>query len=300
MYGFSSGPIVVHVDGSAESLHAVRWAAIEAVNRHREIRLVHVAEEIGVSYPWPSPTVEQIEAVRYERGMRLLHRVRDVVRDVAPELVPTLVESREGLSSSLRTESEAASLLVLGAPNVGRWERVCASEASLAVAAHARCPVALIRSHVAADEPPTEGPIVVGVDSSPASEEAVALAFEEASLRRTGVIALHCWNDSFLGMVFDEMRWSLDLDAIEKSEQELAEERLAVWRAEYRDVPVECRVERGKPAERLLDIADDAQLMVVGSSSHGGFIGTLLGSTSQAVMSYAMCPVLIARRPDEV
>ncbi|WP_353051061.1 universal stress protein [Amycolatopsis sp. NBRC 101858] len=51
----------------------------------------------------------------------------------------------------------------------------------------------------------------------------------------------------------------------------------------------------GRPAERLLDFADRAQLLVAGSRGRGGFSGLALGSTSRALMSYALCPVLVAR-----
>jgi len=55
---------------------------------------------------------------------------------------------------------------------------------------------------------------------------------------------------------------------------------------------------RGHPAQRLLDLADHAQLIVVGSRGFGSVTGTLLGSTSRAVMTYALCPVLVARTGD--
>ena len=295
MSGNSAGPIVVGVDGSDAALHAARWAAAEAAQRHRELRLVHAIDDVALSYPRPLPTTEDLHGVLRMRGRRLLRAARDAVHEVAPGLTPHVELSRTGAAATLLEESETASLLVLGTPGLRPLGRVFVGSVSIAVAAHAQCPVALIRGHVAEDAPPTEGPIVVGIDAAPSSEDAIALAFEEASWRQAPLIAVHCWNDAFLAAVFEEMRWTLDRPAIEECERELLAQRLAGWREKYPDVTVERRVVRGRPAEALLDVADRAQLIVVGSRGLGGFTGMLLGSTSQAVMSYALCPVLVAR-----
>jgi len=58
---------------------------------------------------------------------------------------------------------------------------------------------------------------------------------------------------------------------------------------------VTTRVVHGHPAQVLLDAADGAALLVVGSRGHGGFAGTLLGSVSQHCVYHARCPVLVAR-----
>ena len=57
------------------------------------------------------------------------------------------------------------------------------------------------------------------------------------------------------------------------------------------------RVVRGHPAQVLLDAAEDAALLVVGSRGRGGFTGMLLGSVSQHVIARAACPVVVVRTP---
>jgi len=71
--------------------------------------------------------------------------------------------------------------------------------------------------------------------------------------------------------------------------------RLAAWQERYQDIHVERLVQRGRPAQALLDLGDRAQLLVVGSRGRGGLAVLALGSTSQAMMSYALCPVVGAR-----
>jgi len=290
-----AGPIVVGVDGSDAALHAVRWAAAEARQRRRGLRLVHAINDVSLSYPRALPTRQDLRGVLRMRGQRLLRAARDVAREVAPEIDLHLELSYDGPTPVLLAESASASLLVLGTKGLRPVGRILTGSVSVALAARAECPVALVRGHVAEEAPPTEGPVVVGVDGSPASEEAIGIAFEEASWRKTPLVALHSWDDAFLAGVFEETRWTLDKPAVEEHERELLAQRIAGWQEKYPDVRVDRVVVRGHPAERLLDVADGAQLIVVGSRGRGGLVGMVLGSTSQSVMSYALCPVIVAR-----
>lgn len=62
---------------------------------------------------------------------------------------------------------------------------------------------------------------------------------------------------------------------------------------DFPEVPVERIVTMEPPAEQILEAAADAQLIVLGSRGRGGFRSLLLGSTSQAVLHVAQCPVMI-------
>jgi nucleotide-binding universal stress UspA family protein len=51
----------------------------------------------------------------------------------------------------------------------------------------------------------------------------------------------------------------------------------------------------GNAAQALIDAAAGAELLVVGSRGHGGFVEALLGSVGQHCVQHASCPVLVIR-----
>jgi nucleotide-binding universal stress UspA family protein len=290
-----AGPIVVGVDGSSSAVNAVRWAAAEAAQRNRTLRLVHALDDLSLRYPAPMLAGDGMTELFTSRGHKLLAEASDAAREVGPGVTVELKLSQRRPAEALRAESESAALLVLGTTGIRPLGRALVGSVSIALAAHATCPVVLVRPHVAEERPPEDGPVVVGVDESPSSEAAIELAFDEAAWRRVPLIALHVWDDAFLAAVFEETRWDMRRPEMEQREREVLAERLAGWQEKYPDVVVRRMVTRGRASDELLGFADRAQLMVVGSRGRGGLAGMLLGSTSQALMSYALCPVVVAR-----
>jgi nucleotide-binding universal stress UspA family protein len=62
---------------------------------------------------------------------------------------------------------------------------------------------------------------------------------------------------------------------------------------EHRPPGLQITVREGNPAQILLEVSNDASMLVVGSRGHGGFAGLLLGSVSTACVAHATCPVLV-------
>jgi nucleotide-binding universal stress UspA family protein len=155
---------------------------------------------------------------------------------------------------------------------------------------HAHCRVAVIGDAVPVGPKDLRGPVVVGIDGSPASELATAIAFDEASRRRVDLVAMHAWRDPDLSKGMD-MDWS----ALQSIAIKNLTERLAGWRERYPDVTVHPHVVWDNPAHHLLGEAKSAQLLVVGSHGRGGFAGMVLGSVSTAVAQAARIPVIVAR-----
>jgi nucleotide-binding universal stress UspA family protein len=81
----------------------------------------------------------------------------------------------------------------------------------------------------------------------------------------------------------------------ERAAKDTVEKALRVLRTEFHDVAVEPAVVHGSPASVLIDASRDADLLVVGTSGHGGFSGMLLGSVSQHCLHHAACPVAVIR-----
>jgi nucleotide-binding universal stress UspA family protein len=135
-------------------------------------------------------------------------------------------------------------------------------------------------------------------------EEKVTTAFEEAALRGADLVAVHSWLEFVSDTEYATARQLLvGWDAAETREREILAERLAGWPdgrmagwpEKYPDVTVRRVVAGGKPAALLLKEAGDAQLLVVGSRGRDGFAGMPLGSTSQALIHHAPCPLLVIR-----
>ncbi|MFE0020821.1 universal stress protein [Amycolatopsis sp. NPDC059021] len=295
MAGNIREPVVVGVDGSASALRAVRWAAAEAHRRYAALRLVHVVDEAPLAAVRFVPRYDEIVRIAGMRGRRMLAQAGELARQAEPTVAQSEQLLRGTVTGRLRAESEAAGLLVLGTETIGTLGRLAAGSVTVDLAAHASCPVVLVRPHVAEEEPPESGPVVVGVAGTPASEAALAFAFEEAASRKTGLVVVHSWDDRLLASLFEESHERLDHAAVDEHERDLLGGRLADWTGKYPDVAVERVVVRGRPASRLLDFADRAQLLVVGSRGWSGFTGLLFGSTSQDVLSRALCPVAVVR-----
>jgi nucleotide-binding universal stress UspA family protein len=145
------------------------------------------------------------------------------------------------------------------------------------------------------------GRILVGVDGSAGSAAALAWAIQEARLRGGAVHAVMAWQRpqsigaaNVWGMGMDP---SLSNDSLLSSATADEAARLGAQAAQGQDVAVTSAAVEGHPAAVLLDSAADADLLVVGSRGHGGFVGSLLGSVSQHVVTHAPCPVVVVPDP---
>ncbi|NKY52158.1 universal stress protein [Nocardia vermiculata] len=281
-------PIVVAADGSEISYQAVVWAAVDAVLHGRRLEIVVGAvlptgfgSEIWAgSADWAREDGERILA-EAARVARLVNGPLEVKAElVFDPIIPTLVE-----------RSEHAHRLVVGSRGRGAVKRALLGSVSTAVVHRAQCPVAVIPGNSATDVVTAAQPVVVGVDGTENSVPAIGVAFDEASRRRVPLIAVHTWSDVSLPEVA-VAGW----DSMRESERATLSESLAGWREQYPDVDVRPVVWADRPARALTAESEHAQLVVIGSHGRGGFTGMLLGSTGQALLQSAECPVLVVRR----
>ncbi|SDM42856.1 universal stress protein [Allokutzneria albata] len=287
-------PIIVGVDGSTSAHHAVLWAAREAASRKAPLHLVHACLEISTYTPTPLPRSFS-EALR-EQGSDYLVAAAERAREIAPgiEVATQLVVGTA--AETLTTLSEQAQLVVLGSRGLGGFTALVVGSVALALAAHARCPVVVVRGATGNCEPSREGCVVAGVDASPASDAVLEFAFDQASRGGAELVVVHTWNDHVA-----ESAWAmapyvaLDWEAIEAEAYLLLAERLAGWQEKYPDVVVRRVVTKESATRALMREAAAARLLVVGSRGRGGLCGMLLGSTSQALLHHAPCPVAVVR-----
>jgi nucleotide-binding universal stress UspA family protein len=278
--------VVVAADGSPASLAAVGWAAREAALHRAPLRLVHVISP-QVMMAWSEPlTLPGFSEWQTTRGREILQNAEQVARnegaaDVEAEMLTGPV------ISTLIDLTKDAQMFVVGCRGLGALGRTLLGSVSSALVHHSHCPVTVIHGK----EDRADAPVVVGVDGSPVSDRAVAIAFDEASRRGVGLIAVHAWSDA--GVVDFP---GFDFTPLHQAECEVLAERLAGCQEQYPDVQVERVVAFDRPAPQLLMQGERAQLVVVGSHGRGGFAGMLLGSVSSAVVHGAKVPVLVARQ----
>ncbi|MFY9337285.1 MAG: universal stress protein [Mycobacterium sp.] len=288
----STEPVIVGVDGSSVSRVAVDWAARDAALRGTTLRLVHILTPPAVmafpEVPMPPGYLQWQE----EEGRALLDTALKTVEEAAGDSrIEVTTEMVAGPAVPVLADLSAdAQMMVVGCRGRGAFARGLLGSISTGLVHHAKCPVAIIHDEDPLMPHPAQAPVVVGVDGSPSSDRAVAIAFEQASFRGVDLVAVHAWSDSGV-FEFPGVDWS-QLQALGET---TLSERLAGWQERYPDVLVRRVVVADRPAHQLLEQAESAQLLVVGSRGRGGFAGMLLGSVSTAVIHGAKMPVIVSR-----
>jgi nucleotide-binding universal stress UspA family protein len=284
-------PVVAGTDGSVESLRAVDWAAREAVLRGLPLRIVS-----AVALP-PRMTERLREAVsgldtvsdtlRKERD-RALAAAAERVRAAAPELLIDVDELTGAPAQALAEAGSGAAMLVVGARGIGAFTALILGSVSQYVSTHATCPVVVVREETTA----AHRQVGVGIGDPARSAAALAFAFEEASLRKASLIAVHAWDtpsDQLGGAL-----WALATPgrpALEEQAARQLESVLADWQDKYPDVQVTHDFVRAHPGRALVGLSARADLVVLGRhTTHGARPGP--GAVRHAVLNHAHGPVV--------
>ena len=287
-------PVVVGVDGSPSALHAVRWAAREASLRGAPLRLVHIGHIEPVRHPRQISPPPEYQAAILEQGEHFLAEAAEAARTTVPDLAVTTDVHTGKVVDAMVNESKHAALMVLGSRGLGGVGSLLLGSVAVALSAHGHCPIVVTHSPARDAVLVADGPVVVGVDSSELSDEAVTFAFEAAAAREAPLLAVHTYDVEVAGSWTAQLE-SIDWDQLQAQEEKHFEERIAPWREKYPHVETRTLVVRDRPAHALLEHTTGAQLVVVGSRGRGAFTGLGLGSVSQTVLHHADCPVAVAR-----
>lgn len=136
-------------------------------------------------------------------------------------------------------------------------------------------------------------PIIVGVDGSAASVEALVQASTIAAAFDAPLEAITTWNNLVMLAQFES---SPDRSPEEEAQRLLDD---AVREAFQGNTPHRFRAVTipGPPTEVLLEQSDRAAMLVVGGRGRGAFKNMMLGSVSAACTAHAHCPVLVVHAP---
>jgi nucleotide-binding universal stress UspA family protein len=136
------------------------------------------------------------------------------------------------------------------------------------------------------------GRIVVGLDGSPPSLEALEWAARQADLTGATLEIILTWEwPSSMGWAVP-LPDDFDPEADVRKTLDTAVESI---RPAHPGVTIDSRIVNGHPAQLLVDASKGADLLVVGSRGHGQFVGMLIGSVSEYSAKNAHCPVLVHR-----
>ena len=150
------------------------------------------------------------------------------------------------------------------------------------------------------------GAVVVGVDGSTSALQAIDWAARQAEREHRPLVLLHAFRaldtQANLWLVRAGADVGQVLGQVEGEARALVEQVASLVRESHPDLEVTTLLSVADPRQALLDVADRASLIVLGSRGRGPVRTLLLGSTSVAVASHATCPVVVVRphHPGEV
>ncbi|RRO20718.1 universal stress protein [Saccharopolyspora rhizosphaerae] len=283
--------VVAGFDGTEASRTAVDWAAREASSRGVPLLLVHVlARPFQHSLPMRIPDQEEVMDKLRNAVLRELDSLEQACREIDPDLDIRKTMPIGDAAENLIELAAEAQLVVLGGPLVGSHTDRLGVTAAEVIARRAHAPIVVVRGEIT-----TAGgaPVVVGVDGSEVSDQAIGYAFETASRLGRPLVGVHSWGESSFNP-FDIIEdWDTDRSEFRDRASEVLAESMAPWDERYPDVPVRRVVGGDPPAQLLLGEAKGANLLVVGSHGRGAVRRAFLGSVSHAVLNQASCPVAV-------
>jgi nucleotide-binding universal stress UspA family protein len=283
-------PIVAGTDGSEESLRAVDWAAREATLRGAPLRIVSAATLLPRMVPRAgSAEYDDVTDVLVKDRDRALAAAAERATKMAPGLLID-TDQLTGAPAEAVTESGAGALmLVVGSRGRGAFTAMLLGSVSRYVATHASCPVVVVRDATTA----TQRQVGIGLGDLDQCSDSLTFAFEEASLRKASLLAIHAWRapQTDISRAGDEFT-AADSHSFEAEAARQLEGLLNDWREKYPDVSVSHDVAHGHPGRALVGLSARADLVVIGKHAHPtGRQGP--GSVRHALLNHAHGPIAI-------
>jgi nucleotide-binding universal stress UspA family protein len=277
--------IIVGVDGSPNSLAALRWAEREAALHHAHLVAVFAWGSVPPGHAGDGHTFDTCHG-----------------RDQADEFLAQAIESTLGSdadvehravcdppSRALLDASADADMLVVGARGHGGFRDLLLGSVSGTCLHFTSAPLAIVRWEPAGGAGRALGRIVVGADGAPSGQRALDWAVAEADRRGAELDVVRAW-DFVYSALGPSAAYPIEYNALEGEARELLDKLMAdrgvIGRATGRTV-------RGPAASVLLAAADGAELVVLGTRGHGGLAGLLLGSVTHHLAHHAPCAIVV-------
>lgn len=283
-------PVLVCVDGSPGALDATRWAATYACRVNAPLRLVHTV-----------PDGDWYGSARFVDGGLLEDELRRVGHDRLAAATATALTQAPGIDvDNVSADGEVtdvvastrARLVVLGSPRSTLVHDIVSGSITAQVLDRSAAPVLIWRG----DPGPSTMtlPVVVGVDGSAESDDAVRTAFAMAQLFETDVVAARFWGlaSVAVGLGADTGEWR----RVHAARRAWLISHVEHLRTDtYRAVAVNHVSTDAAPGRGLRALSRSAALVVVGAGGEGR-LGGVLGSVSRSMVRHAECAVLVVHR----
>jgi nucleotide-binding universal stress UspA family protein len=293
------GRVVVGVDGSANSVAALRWAVAEAELRRDRVTAVFAWGYIPPGHAGDGRTLDA-EYGAAEADSTLAAAIEGAVAPGVAGSVERRVMS-ELAPEALLAAAAGSDLLAIGARGVGGFRGLLLGSVSQACLHHTTVPLAIIRSAEPAGgateadrafRDAAGGRIVVGVDGSDSARRALRWALEEARLRVASLDVVHAWRGPYVApSPFAGV--PLDIEIVEKNARSVLDRAVDGEDTRRQPAAVERILVQGGAAHVVLDTARGADLVVLGTRGLGGFTGLLLGSVTHHVAHHIRCPMVV-------
>jgi nucleotide-binding universal stress UspA family protein len=281
-------PIVVGTDGSKEAQRAVEWAAREAVLRGAPLRIVSAAEllprMIGSHGTSQYDTVSDL--LREDRDRALASAAEEAGQAASGLLIDT-DRLTGGPAEAVTEAGNGALMLVVGSRGRGAFTALLLGSVSRYAAIHAACPVVVVREETTA----AAKQVGVGISDPDSGSAALEFAFEEATLRKASVVAVHAWHTPQLDVSRAGPVPGPAASVLQDAAARELDKLLTHWREKYPDVQVTQDVVHGHPGRALVGLSARADLVVIGRrSTHAGAHGP--GTVTHAVLNHAHGPIV--------
>ncbi len=282
--------IVVGVDESDGAADALRWAVREAACHAATVTAVMAWGLLDQHHVAVDETFDPAYGEGDARDALRTFITAAIGEEAATAIRPSVVCDLP--ARALLDVAASGDLLVVGARGLGGFRGLLLGSVSQHCLHHASVPTAIVRAARDRDDSPAER-IVVGVDGSEISLHALRWALEEGRARGAGIEVVHAWQVPYVGY-FPHTENRFDPVIHERASDAVLDRALAAVRAdELHDVPVRRTSLRSGAAAGIIDLTDDADLVVLGSRGLGAVKGALLGSVTMQVTQHAHCPVVV-------
>lgn len=285
----AAGCVVAGLDGSECSELAAAWAATEADRRGLGLLLAY-------ALPLPDPAFVPAAAIasdehRHSEARELLEREAEALRKRFPGLAIDTLIREESPADFLGALSKAAALLVTGSRGHGGFAGMLVGSVSRKLAAHASCPLVVVRGEPSSD---VRDEVVLGIGPKP-SPAALRFAFQAAREYGATLSVARAWwvAGVYGGLAVPAGMYVNQHDTFRASAQAGAEESVRPFIAEFPDVKVRVAAPEGNTVPALVDAARGARLLVVGAHHHRGPLSVGAGYVVEGVIAHGTTPVAV-------